>query len=62
VLVLVEKLCDGHWMWDLGELVLLGDLFPVVHEDGFESIRDEDFDCWFDKVVFLLRGRVSGLY
>jgi len=44
LLILVEKLCDGDGGGSWCDFVLLGDFLPVVYEDGFESVWDEDFD------------------
>jgi hypothetical protein len=45
LLVLVEELCDGDGSGCWRYFVLLGDFLPVVYEDGFESIGDEDLYC-----------------
>lgn len=52
--VLVEELGDGDFGGHGHEFLLFGHLFPVVHEDGFEGVGDEEPYGWSaDKVLFL---------
>lgn len=54
--VLVEKLGDGCLGGHRHELLLFGHLFPVVDEDGFEGVGNEEPDGWSsDEFVFLQR-------
>jgi len=44
LLILVEELRDGDGSGSWRDFVLLGDFLPIVYEDGFESVWDEDLD------------------
>jgi len=52
--ILVEELGDGDGSGSWRDLVLFGDFLPVVHEDGFESVGDEDLDCGSAHELILL--------
>ena len=58
--ILVEELCDGDGSGSWRDLVLFCDFLPVVHEDGFESVGDEDFDCGSAHELILLQKQSVG--
>lgn len=42
--VIINNLVDGVRMRDGNELVVLGDVLPVVYENGLDVVGDREFD------------------
>jgi len=57
--IVVEDLGDGLLVGEGDKLLVLGDVFPIVDEEGLEMVGDRNLNRWAAVEGVLLETRIS---